>query len=114
MVLHHDGLERRASARLTVRNLLTRHRHALEFWPSERLGLVSGRIRHWVKKAFKKLALCNINDEFDLEVYDTNHDQTLMARYNARREESGMASIDRSAARVREAVHEATIKRSHE
>lgn len=114
MVLQHDALERRASARMVVRATLTRAGHSLDYRPSERLGLVSGRVRRWIKKAYEKLSLCVRNVESDVEMYGTPEDRALMARYNARREESGLAEIDHSVARVRAAVHEATIKRSQE
>ena len=51
MPLHHDAFERRASAQAAVRNQLKRIRHSLEFRPEERVGLVSGHIRRWIKKA---------------------------------------------------------------
>ena len=35
-----------------VRNQLERTGHSLEFHPAERVGLVSGRIRRLIKKAF--------------------------------------------------------------
>ena len=113
MTLQHHGVEQRASARLAVRDRLTSVGHSLKFWPSDRLGLISGRVRRWIKKAVEKIALCNIPDEIEVELYGTEDDRNLMARYKARREASGMAEIDRSMARVREAVHEATLNRRH-
>ena len=38
----------------------------------------------------------------------------LMARYNARREASGLAEFDHNVEGLREAVHEASINRSRE
>ena len=52
--------------------------------------------------------------EFNVELHGTDDDRELMARYNARREESGLAEYDRSVSRLREAVHEALVKRSHD
>ena len=52
--------------------------------------------------------------EFNVELHGTDDDRELMARYNARREESGLAEYDRSVSRLREAVHEASVKRSHD
>jgi hypothetical protein len=84
----------------------------------EHLGLVSGCIHRWIKKAFDFLTLCNsrckFEHEFDVELHGTDDDRDLMARQNARREASGMTEIDRSMSRVREAVHEASVNRSRE
>ena len=52
MSLQYDAFERRASARAAVRNQLKRTGHSLEFRPEDRVSLVSGRIRRWIKKAF--------------------------------------------------------------
>ena len=52
MTLQHDAFERRATARAAVRNQLERTGHSLEFHPAEHVGLVSGRIRRLIKKAF--------------------------------------------------------------
>ena len=52
--------------------------------------------------------------EFNVELHGTDDDRELMARYNTRREESGLAEYDRSISRLREAVHEALVKRSHD
>ena len=74
MALQHDALERRASALDLVRNHLKRTGHSLEFYPEECLGLVSGRIRHWIKKAFHCLALGNASKferDFDVELHGT-------------------------------------------
>ena len=51
--------------------------------------------------------------EFNVELHGTDDDRELMALYNARREESGLAEYDRSVSRLREAVHEALVQRSH-
>jgi hypothetical protein len=59
MALQHDTLERRASVRASVRNHLKRTGYFFEFYPKEYLGLISGRIRRWIKKTFDCLALCN-------------------------------------------------------
>jgi hypothetical protein len=61
MTLQHDALECRASARALVRNYLKCTGHSLEFRREERLGLVSGRIRSWINKAFDCLALGNVD-----------------------------------------------------
>jgi hypothetical protein len=68
MALQHDALEHRASARASVRNHLKRTGYSLEFRTEERLGLVSGRICHWIKKAFDCLALCNARHKFECEL----------------------------------------------
>ena len=116
MPLQHDAFERRAAARAAVHNQLERTSHSLEFHPAERVGLVSGRIRHLIKKAFHIFSLgkesCKFHCEFNVELHGTDDDHELMARYNARREESGLVEYDRSVSRLREAVHEASIKRS--
>ena len=52
--------------------------------------------------------------EFNVELHGTDDDHELMARYNARREESGLAEYDCSVSRLREAVHEALVQRSHD
>ena len=108
MALQHDAFEHRAAARAAVRNQLER----------TRVGLVSGRIRHLIKKAFHIFSLGKESRkfyrEFNVELHGTDDDRELMARYNARREESGLAEYDRSVSRLREAVHEASVKRSHD
>jgi len=50
----------------------------------------------------------------NVELHGTDDDRELMALYNARREESGLAEYDRSVSRLREAVHEALVQRSHD
>ena len=118
MPLQHDVFERRATARAAVRNQLERTGHSLEFHPVERVGLFSGRIRRLIKKAFHIFSLGKeshkFNREFNVELHGTDDDSELMARYNARREESGLAEYDRSVSRLCEAVHEASVKRSHD
>ena len=57
MPLQHDAFERRAAARTTVRNQLERTSHSLEFHPTERVSLVSGRIRRLIKKTFHIFSL---------------------------------------------------------
>ena len=52
--------------------------------------------------------------EFNVELHGTDDDRELMARYNARREASGIAEFDRNVERLHEAVHEALVHRSHE
>ena len=108
MTLHHDALERRTAAGASVRNHLRRTGHSIEFCHEERLELVSGRIRHWIKKAFHCFDLGKaerkLQREFNVELHGDD-DRELMARYNARREESGLAEYDRSVSRLREAVH---------
>jgi hypothetical protein len=104
MALQHGALERRASTRASVRNYLKRAGHSLEFRTEECPELVSGHIRHWIKKAFDYLVLCNarrkFEHKFDVELHGMDDDCELMARCNARREGSGMVEIDRSELRV--------------
>ena len=118
MPLQHDAFEHRAAARAAVRNQLGCTGHSLEFHPAESVGLVSGRIRRLIKKAFHIFSLGKESRkfyrEFNVELHGTDDDRELMARYNARREESGLAEYDRSVSRLREAVHEALVKRSHD
>ena len=118
MPLQHDAFERRATARAAVRNQLERTGHSLEFYPAERVGLVSGRIRRLIKKAFHIFSLGEeshkFHREFNVELHGTDDDCDLMARYNARREASGLAEYDRSVSRLRDTVHEPLIKRSHD
>ena len=57
MTLQHDAFERRVSAWAAVHNQLKCTEHSLEFCPEERVGLVSGRIRRWIKKVFHYFAL---------------------------------------------------------
>ena len=113
MPLQHDAFERRAVTRAAVRNQLERTGHLLKFHPTERVGLVSGRIRRLIKKAFHIFSIGKesrkFHREFNVELHGTDDDRELMARYNARREESGLAEYDRSVSRLREAVHEALV-----
>ena len=117
MTLHHDALERRTAAGASVRNHLRRTGHSLKFRPEERLGLVSGRIRRWIKKAFHCFDLGKaerkLQREFNVELHGDD-DRELMARYNARREASGLAEFDRNVERLHDAVHEASANRSCE
>ena len=91
MHLQHDVFEHRAAARAAVRNQLERTGHSLEFHPAERVGLVSGRIRRLIKKAFYIFSLGKESRkfcrEFNVELHGTDDDRELMARYNARRED---------------------------
>ena len=116
--MQHDTFERRAAARAAVRNQLECTGHSLEFHPAERVGLVSGRIRRLIKKAFHIFSLGKESRkfyrEFNVEFHGTDDDRELMARYNTRREESGLAEYDCSVSRLREAVHEALVQRSHD
>ena len=111
-------LERRASARAAARNQMEPTGHSLEFRPEERVGLLRCRIRHLVKRAFQCFELKKANrkfqHEFNVELYGTDDDRELMARYNARREASGLAEFDRNVEKLREAVHEASVNRSCE
>jgi len=113
MSLQHDAFERRDAAQAAVRNQLEHTGHSLEFHPAERVGLVSGCIRHLIKKAFYIFSLGKESHkfcrEFNVELHGTDDDRELMALYNARREESGLAEYDRSVSRLPEAVHEALI-----
>ena len=118
MPLQHDAFERRAAARVAIRNQLERTGHSLEFHPAERVGLVSGRIRHLIKKAFHIFSLGKesrmFHREFSVKLHGIDDDHELMARYNARREASGMAEYDCSVSRLCKAVQEALVKRSHD
>ena len=106
-------LERRASARAAVRNQMEPTGHFLEFRPEKRIGLLRCRIRRWVKRAFQCFELGRENRkfqrEFNFELHGIDDDRELMARYNARREASGLAEFDRNVERLREAVHEASV-----
>ena len=94
------------------------HQSFTWFQPEEHLGLVSGHIRHWIKKAFHYFALAKgrrkFHCQFNVKLHGTNDDHELMARYNARREASGMAEYDCSVSRLCKAVQEALVKRSHD
>ena len=98
MILHHDALEHRASARAWIRNQLRSTEHSLEFRPKEHLGLVSDRILCWIKKVFHCFdhgkADHKIQCEFNVELHGMDDDRELMARYNARHETSGLAEFD--------------------
>jgi len=111
-------LERRASTRAAVRNQLEPTGYSFEFRPEERVGLLRCRIRRWVKRAFQCFELGRENRkfqrEFNVELHGTDDDRELMARYNARREASGLTEFDRNVERLREAVHKASINRSCE
>ena len=118
MPLQHDASDHRAAARAAVRNQLVCTGYSLEFHPAECVGLVSGRIRCLIKKTFHIFSLGKESHkfyrEFNIELHGTDDDRELMARYNARREELGLAEYDRSMSRLREAVHEALVKRSQD
>ena len=118
MPLQHDAFERRAAARAAVCNQLERTGHSLEFHPAELVGLVSGRIRRLIKKVFHIFSLGKesrkFQREFNIEMHGTDDDHELMARYSARHEELGLAEYDCPVSRLREAVHEALVKRSHD
>ena len=94
MPLQHDAFECRAAARAAVHSQLEHTSHSLEFYPAERVGLVSGHIRRWIKKAFHIFSLGKesrkFHREFKVELHGTDDDRELMARYNARREASGL------------------------
>ena len=89
MPLQHDAFERRAYARAAVRNQLKRTGPSLEFRPEDRVGLVSGCIRHWVNKVFYIFTISKADRkfqcEFNVELHGMDDDRELMARYNARR-----------------------------
>ena len=90
--MQHDALDRHASAQTSLDNYLKRTGHSLELHSEECFGLVSGRIRHWIKKAFHCLALgnasCEFEREFDVELYHMDDDRELMARCHARSDTS--------------------------
>ena len=98
MILQHDAFERRAAAQAAVRNQLERTGHLLEFHHAERVGLVSGHIHRLIKKAFHIFSLVKESHkfyrEFNVELHGTDDDRELMARYNTRREESGLAEYN--------------------
>ena len=85
--MQHDAFERRVAARAAVRNQLERTGHLLEFHPAELVGLVSGRIRRLIKKAFHIFSLGKESRkfyrEFNVELHGTDNDRELIARYNA-------------------------------
>ena len=68
MPLQHDAFERRAAAQVAVRNQLERTGHSLEFHPVERVGLVSGRIRRLIMKAFHIFSLGKESRKFYREL----------------------------------------------
>ena len=118
MTLQHDAFKHRASARAVVRNQMKRTGYFLEFCPEERVGLVSGRIRRWIKKAFYYFTISKADrkfqHEFNVELHGTDDDHELMARYNARHEESGLAEFNRNMSRLREAVKKTLVDRNPE
>ena len=67
MALQHDALEHCAIARASVRNHLKHTGHSLEFRTKESLGLVSGHIHCWIKKAFHYFTLAKANYKFQRE-----------------------------------------------
>jgi len=79
MTLQHDAFERRVSARASVRNQLKCTGHFLEFHPEERVGLVSGRIRRWIKKGFYIFTISKADRkfqrEFNVELHGTDDDR---------------------------------------
>ena len=83
MPLQHDAFERRASAWAAVRNQLKRTGHSFEFRLEERVGLVSGRIRRWIKKVFYYFTVSKADRkfqrEFNFELHGTDDDRKLMA-----------------------------------
>ena len=115
MPLQHDAFERRASARAAVRNQLKCTGHSLQFHPEDCVGLVSGRIRRWIKKVFYYFTMSKADHkfqrEFNVELHGTDDDCELMARYNARCEESGLAKFDRNVSKLREAVKKSLVDR---
>ena len=116
------ALERRAAARLAVRDKVRRagrifkFEPIIKFRPDDRFGLVGGRMRHWWKKASEALMWRNssIKLERDVKIRGCAEDRALLARIKKKRQESGMAEIDRSVSRVRKAFREANMKRMHE
>ena len=64
MPLQHDAFERRASAWAAVCNQLKCTGHSLEFHPEERVGLVSGHIRRWIKKVFYYFTISKADRKF--------------------------------------------------
>ena len=118
MPLQHDAFERRAAARAAICNQLESNGHSLEFLLAEHVGLVSSRIRCLIKKVFHILSIGKesrkFHHEFNVELHGTDDDRELMAQYNSRREASGMSEYDRSVSKLREVVHEALVKRSHD
>ena len=92
--------------------------HSLEFLPEQRVGLVSSRIRRWIKKVFYYFTMSKADRkfqcEFNVELHGMDDDRELMARYNVRREELGLAEFDRNMSRLREAVKKTLVDRSPE
>ena len=64
MPLQYDAFERRAFTRAVVRNQLKRTGHSLECRPEERVSLVSGRIRRWIKKGFYYFTISKADCKF--------------------------------------------------
>ena len=118
MALQHDAFERRASARAALRNQLKHTGHSLEFRPEKCVGLVSGHIDRWIQKAFYIFTISKADRkfqrEFNVELHGMDDDRELMARYNARREESELAEFDLNVSRFWEAVKETLVDRSRE
>ena len=118
MPLQHDAFERRASAWAAVRNQLKRTGHSLEFRPEDRVGLLSGHIRCWIKKAFYYFTISNADHkfqpEFNIELHGMDDDRELMVRYNARREELELAEFNHNVLRLREVVKKTLVDRSPE
>ena len=79
---------------------------------------MSGRIRRWIKKGFYIFTISKADRkfqrEFNVELHGMDDDRELMARYNARRKELGLAKFDRNVSRLREAVKKTLVDRSPE
>ena len=70
------------------------------------LGLASGRIHHWIKKAFHCIKLAKANrkfyHKFNIELHGPDDDCKLMARYNTKREALGLVEFERNVSRLRD------------
>ena len=79
---------------------------------------MSGHIRRWIEKALYYFTIPKADRkfqrEFNVELHSTNDNCELMARYNARRKESGLAKFDRNVSRLQEAVKKTLVDRSLE
>ena len=115
MTLQHDAFKRCASTQAVLCNQLKRTRHSLEFRPEECVDLVSSRIGSSIKKAFYIFTISKADHkfqrEFNVELHGTDDDHELMARYNARCEESGLVKFDRNMSKLREAVKKSLVDR---
>ena len=76
---------------------------------------MSGHIRRWIEKALYYFTIPKADHkfqhEFNVELHGIDDDRELMARYNAIREESGLAKFVHNMSRLREAVKKTLVDR---